>query len=244
MSGVYWAIADFTPSASAASGVQAEFQDGTSTGIFSQRPGGSWQLVQTGPYGCGRGLPSGLSQAWGLPAPVICQAAMTTQRSAASAALSQAGNASTIGQSIAKVALGQVGVGDSPAATSFSGVDCDPYTSLVGALSPNADGCGYNTSLSVADENEAWCSDFAKWVWEQAGVTTDMAAINAGLDALERTKFAEAPSIGEISVACALGYIDFRLPEIEWRATRPKLAEWLARFEKYPSMIATAPKAS
>jgi len=71
-----------------------------------------------------------------------------------------------------------------------------------------------------------------------------MAAINAGLDALERTKFAEAPSIGEISVACALGYIDFRLPEIEWRATRPKLAEWLARFEKYPSMIATAPKAS
>ena len=180
VSGVNWAVADFTPSASAASGVQAEFQDGASTGIFSQRPGGSWQLVQTGPYGCGRGLPPGLSQAWGLPAPVICQAAMTTQRSAASAALSQAGNASTIGQSIAKVALGQVGVGDSPAATSFSGVDCDPYTSLVGALSPNADGCGYNTSLSVADENEAWCSDFAKWVWEQAGVTTDMAAINAG----------------------------------------------------------------
>lgn len=70
-----------------------------------------------------------------------------------------------------------------------------------------------------------------------------MAAIHAGLDALERTKFAQTPSIGEISVACALGYIDFRLPEIEWRAARPKLAEWLARFEKYPSMVATAPKA-
>jgi hypothetical protein len=179
VAGVSWAIADFTPSASAGSGVQAEFQDGASTGIFSQRAAGSWQLVQTGPYGCGRGLPSGLSQAWGLPAPVICQAAVTTQRSAASAALSQAGNASTIGQSIAKSALGQVGVGDSPAATSFSDVDCDPYSSLVGALSPNADGCGYNTTLNVADENEAWCSDFAKWAWQQAGVTTDMSAITA-----------------------------------------------------------------
>jgi len=179
VAGVNWAIADFTPSASAGSGVQAEFQDGASTGIFSQRAAGSWQLVQTGPYGCGRGLPSGLSQAWGLPAPVICQAAMTTQRSAAAAALSRAGNASTIGQSIAKLALGQVGVGDSPAATSFSDVDCDPYSSLVGALSPNADGCGYNTTLSIQDENEAWCSDFAKWVWQQAGVTTDMSAITA-----------------------------------------------------------------
>jgi glutathione S-transferase len=71
-----------------------------------------------------------------------------------------------------------------------------------------------------------------------------MAAVHAGLDALERTKFAETPSIGEISVACALGYIDFRLPDNDWRAARPKLAEWLARFEKYPSMVATAPKAA
>jgi glutathione S-transferase len=70
-----------------------------------------------------------------------------------------------------------------------------------------------------------------------------LAAVNAGLDALERTKFAETPSIGEIAAGCAIGYLDLRLPDLNWRATRPKLAEWYARFEKYPSMLATAPKA-
>src|ERR1017187_1452783 len=141
VAGATWAIADFTPAASAAPGVQAEFQDGAGTGIFRQAPGQPWQLVQTGPYGCGRGLPAGLRQAWGLPAAVICQAAITTQRSAASAARSQAGTARTIGQSIANIALGQVGVSVTPAVASFAGLDCDPYSTLVGALSPNANGC-------------------------------------------------------------------------------------------------------
>jgi hypothetical protein len=39
VAGATWAIADFTPSASAAPGVQAEFQDGAGTGIFRQVPG-------------------------------------------------------------------------------------------------------------------------------------------------------------------------------------------------------------
>src|ERR1700709_2494183 len=41
-----------------------------------------------------------------------------------------------------------------------------------------------------------------------------MAAILASMDALERTKFAKDPTIGEISIACALGYVDFRLTEL------------------------------
>jgi hypothetical protein len=181
VAGATWAIADFTPAASAAPGVQAEFQDGAGTGIFRQAPGQPWRLVQTGPYGCGRGLPAGLGQAWGLPAAVICQAAaISTQRSAASAARSQAGAVRTIGQSIANIALEQVGVSATPAETSFAGPDCDPYSTLVGALSPNANGCGLSATLKVEDENEAWCSDFAKWVWQQAGVTTGLSTLNAG----------------------------------------------------------------
>ena len=37
------------------------------------------------------------------------------------------------------------------------------------------------------------------------------AAIAAGLDALERTKFADPPTIGEIATGCTIGYLDFRL---------------------------------
>jgi glutathione S-transferase len=68
------------------------------------------------------------------------------------------------------------------------------------------------------------------------------ATIAAGLDALERVTFAEAPTIGEIATGCALGYLDFRYPDIAWRATHPKLAGWFATFSEYPSMRATAPR--
>ena len=68
------------------------------------------------------------------------------------------------------------------------------------------------------------------------------ATIAAGLDALERVNFAQDPTIGEIAVACALGYIDFRLPDLDWKSSRPKLSAWYAQFCEYPSMKATAPK--
>ena len=76
----------------------------------------------------------------------------------------------------------------------------------------------------------------------EAHITRHIAAVEAGLDALERTKFAEYPTIGEIAVGCAIGYLDFRLPDLDWRATRPKLSAWYGKFSEYPSMKATAPK--
>ncbi|MBO0821872.1 MAG: PKD domain-containing protein, partial [Nocardiopsaceae bacterium] len=33
---------------------------------------------------------------------------------------------------------------------------------------------------NVRNENETWCSDFNKWVWERAGITEDINTINAG----------------------------------------------------------------
>ncbi|MEJ1967275.1 MAG: glutathione S-transferase [Rhizomicrobium sp.] len=68
------------------------------------------------------------------------------------------------------------------------------------------------------------------------------ATIAAGLDALERVKLQAPPTIGEIATGCALGYLDFRYPDIAWRDTRPRLAEWFAAFAQLPSMQATAPE--
>lgn len=67
------------------------------------------------------------------------------------------------------------------------------------------------------------------------------ATIRAGLDALESVTFNETPTIGEITVGCALGYLDFRYGDLGWRDTHPKLAAWYAKFSQYPSMLATAP---
>ena len=59
---------------------------------------------------------------------------------------------------------------------------------------------------------------------------------------------AEAPTpvegawtLAEISLACAFGYLDFRLPQIDWRATAPGAAVWYARAANLPVMVETAP---
>jgi len=48
-----------------------------------------------------------------------------------------------------------------------------------------------------------------------------------------------ALTIGQIAVACALGYLDFRLGRDFWRPEQPNLAAWFDRFAERPSMRAT-----
>ncbi|MDP3845588.1 MAG: glutathione S-transferase N-terminal domain-containing protein [Pseudomonas sp.] len=47
--------------------------------------------------------------------------------------------------------------------------------------------------------------------------------------------------IAQISVACALGYLDFRFPELAWRQDRPKLQAFHAAFSDRESMRTSAP---
>lgn len=47
--------------------------------------------------------------------------------------------------------------------------------------------------------------------------------------------------LGDIALACGLGYLDFRLPEIAWRAAHPALAGWFDQVSQRPSMQATKP---
>jgi glutathione S-transferase len=49
------------------------------------------------------------------------------------------------------------------------------------------------------------------------------------------------PSVGQIALACALGYRDFRFGE-GWRADHPRLVAWLDDFAaRVPAFAATAP---
>jgi len=47
--------------------------------------------------------------------------------------------------------------------------------------------------------------------------------------------------LGDISLACGLAYLDFRLPHLEWRNQYPDLAGWLSGVLERSSMIATKP---
>lgn len=45
-----------------------------------------------------------------------------------------------------------------------------------------------------------------------------------------------------ITTCCALGYLDFRYPQEDWRSDHPGLTKWVADIAKRPSVAATAPE--
>ncbi len=49
------------------------------------------------------------------------------------------------------------------------------------------------------------------------------------------------PDIGDLSLVCALGYVDFRLADLVWDAETPDLRAWLSSVHSRPSLMATAP---
>ena len=69
------------------------------------------------------------------------------------------------------------------------------------------------------------------------------AAIEAAFGVANRAapKFPELPTIGEISIGCAIGYLDLRVPDDGWRDRYPQLAQWLINFSRFESVKATQP---
>jgi len=69
------------------------------------------------------------------------------------------------------------------------------------------------------------------------------AKIDYALEAAEREagRWGDAFDIGQVSMACALGWFDFRFPEFDWRAKRAALGAWYARVLQRASMAQTMP---
>lgn len=49
-------------------------------------------------------------------------------------------------------------------------------------------------------------------------------------------------NLAQIAVGCALGYLDFRLPELNWRRDHDALSSWFGGFAKRPAMLETRPE--
>ncbi|WP_339532026.1 glutathione S-transferase family protein [Pseudomonas mucidolens] len=92
----------------------------------------------------------------------------------------------------------------------------------------------YETALRPPEKH--WDS----WLQEQRN------KIQRAVAEFEAHAIAELTShfdVAAISVACALGYLDFRHPDLPWRSANPKLAAWYAEVSQRPSMQATQPPA-
>ena len=97
-----------------------------------------------------------------------------------------------------------------------------------------------DAALLARYETVARPAEFQWPEWRSA----QLVKVTASLDVIESQAASfgtEAPTIGEVAIGCALGYLDFRFPEIKWRDGRPTAARWNEAFQALPAMLATIP---
>ncbi|MBZ0091018.1 MAG: glutathione S-transferase C-terminal domain-containing protein [Sulfuricellaceae bacterium] len=82
---------------------------------------------------------------------------------------------------------------------------------------------------------------------DDAWISLQRGAIDRGLDALEQELgdrpwfYGHGLSLADIAVACCLGYLDLRFPEIEWRHKHAGLAQHMDKLMLRPSFAESAP---
>jgi glutathione S-transferase len=74
-------------------------------------------------------------------------------------------------------------------------------------------------------------------------IATQQLKVTRALDELEREAdgLGALTTIGEITIGCALGYLDFRYPNEPWRPGHPKLEAWYAKVSALPALARTVP---
>jgi glutathione S-transferase len=102
----------------------------------------------------------------------------------------------------------------------------------------------------VLDAGVLWRLEDARPLGERSPAWTvrQRGKVERGLDAMESqlgnrafcsgTNFSHA----DIAVGCCLGWLDFRFPQLDWRAGRPSLARLAAKLFERPSFAETVPR--
>lgn len=80
-----------------------------------------------------------------------------------------------------------------------------------------------------------------KWVDRQLGkVNAGLATLSSGLG--NKPWASEAKySLADIAVGCALGWLEFRFPQLDWRTQYPNLSRHLDKLNQRPAFAATRP---
>jgi glutathione S-transferase len=81
----------------------------------------------------------------------------------------------------------------------------------------------------------------------QAWIDRQMAAVTGSLKAMSQG-LGEKPfcagihfTLADVAVGCALGYLDFRFPQIDWRTPYPNLQKLYDKLSARPSFVDSAP---
>ncbi len=106
--------------------------------------------------------------------------------------------------------------------------------------------CVAGLADGIMDDAVALVMERRRPAGEQSASTQAMRlnAIRRGLAWLDaQPEWLAGPlSLAQIAVACALGYLDFRLLELGWTDEQSSLAAWFQGFAQRPAMQATLPR--
>lgn len=93
-----------------------------------------------------------------------------------------------------------------------------------------------------------WAGRTTKAQRSQAWIDRQLGKVQATVTAMSRG-LGEKPfcggihfSLADIAVGCALGYLDFRFPQLDWRTDNPNLVRLYDKLMQRPSFTDTAPK--
>jgi glutathione S-transferase len=105
-----------------------------------------------------------------------------------------------------------------------------------------ADGISDAVVLVVLERSRPADLQSADWVGRQVrkieAATAELARLLGAGEWLTGFGF----GLADIAAGCALGYLDLRFPEFDWRSRHPALASYFARLDARPSFAATRPE--
>ena len=107
-----------------------------------------------------------------------------------------------------------------------------------------ADGCTDATIALAAEKRRPADQQIARNISRQQGKVDR--ALGAMAEDLGSRNWCsgESYSLSDIAVACSLGYLDLRLPDLNWRKSYPNLQKLTDRLSRRPSFRDTAPPAA
>jgi len=107
-----------------------------------------------------------------------------------------------------------------------------------------ADGCTDAANAVVVEKRRAADKQSAEWIVRQQG-KIDRALKVMSEELGNRTWCSgDHYSLADIAVGCALGYLDMRLPDTQWRRDYQNLEKLAEKLNKRPSFVDSAPPKS
>ena len=123
----------------------------------------------------------------------------------------------------------------------FAGSNLYPQEKIYDILTLEALGDGImESAVSITYESKLRPDNEQSPSWMEAQWSKVLHAVKA-LDDGEFKAMDGGINMGQIEVACALGYLDFRHDARQWRRGHSKLASWNVKMMKLPALIKTIP---